>query len=76
LGKWLHGAGQGFSKAPGFAKLVADHARFHKAVGAIIRKAESGRLKTDEVALGTDSEYAAASNAVVTSLMAIKRIAA
>lgn len=76
LGKWLHGDGQLMSRLPGFAQLVSDHARFHKAAAAVIRKADSGQLKSNETALGSNSEYGAASNAIVTSLMKIRRLAA
>jgi len=52
---------------------MADHARFHRAAGEIIRKADAGQIKSEDLALGTKSDYAAASSAVVTSLMKIQR---
>ncbi len=72
LGRWLNGEGRKYSANPEFAKLVADHARFHAAAGEIVRKADSGQRVTDELALGAQSEYAAASNAVVGALMRLK----
>jgi len=72
LGRWLNGEGRKFAAIPEFAKLVTDHARFHAAAGEIVRKADSGQSVVDEVALGGRSEYAAVSNAVVSSLMKLK----
>lgn len=72
LGKWIHGEGQRYATTAEFAKLVADHGRFHAAAAEVIRKADAGQRVTEEVALGARSEYAAASNAVVTSLMKMK----
>ena len=43
--------------------------RFHRAAGEVIRKADDGRNETEEIALGSKSEYAAASGAVVSALM-------
>ncbi len=73
LGKWIRGDGQTLAKTPDFVKLVADHTQFHKAAGDIIRKADSGQKMTEVVALGAKSDYSAASNAVVASLMTMKR---
>lgn len=72
LGQWLHGEGQKYSALPEFSKLVSDHAHFHKAASAIIRKADSGQHVTEEIALGAHSEFASASTAVVQALMAMK----
>ncbi len=73
LGQWLYGEGRAHSKLPEFAKVASDHQRFHKAAGEVIRKAQSGVNMTEEVALGAKSEYAAASNAVVGSLLSMKK---
>lgn len=72
LGKWLHGEGKKYSRIPEYAKLISDHARFHETAAEIVRKANSGQKVTDEVALGSKSKFAAASSAVVMSLMAMK----
>lgn len=72
LGKWLNGEGHKYSKLPEFAKLVADHARFHKAAAGVVEKADTGQRVTEEIALGSKSEFASASAAVVKSLMAMK----
>jgi Chemoreceptor zinc-binding domain len=75
LGKWLHGEGRKYAKLSEFQKLVTDHARFHVAAADVVRKANAGQKASEEVALGSKSEYAAASNAVVTSLMHMKNAA-
>jgi len=73
LGKWLHGDGMKHSSLPGFAALVEDHARFHRAAGEVIKKADSGKDESEEIALGGNSEFSKASSAVVTKLMQMKR---
>lgn len=73
LGKWLHGEGQKFSRLPEFVKLVTDHTRFHSAAADVIKRANAGQRISEEVALGAKSEYASASNGMVSSLMKMKR---
>lgn len=72
LGKWLHGEGSKHASLAEYSTLASDHARFHKAAGAIIAKADSGQNVSEEIALGGRSEYASASSSVVSSLMALK----
>jgi len=72
LGKWLAGEGKKFARHPEYSAVVSEHARFHKAAGEIVRRANSGEHVAEETALGTKSEFAAASNAVVRSIMALK----
>ena len=74
LGKWLHGEGRRFAGAPEFARLVAEHARFHRAAGDIIRRADSGQQVSEDVALGGQSEFAQASGTVIGCLMKAKTI--
>jgi len=73
LGKWIHGEGQRFATKPEFQKLIADHARFHRAAGDVIRRADSGQSVSEEINLGAKSEYAAASGAVITALMHLEQ---
>lgn len=72
LGKWLEGEGRKYAQYPGFLQLAEDHARFHRAAGDVIRRADAGHAGSEEVALGTQSEYGAASSAVITALMKMK----
>jgi hypothetical protein len=73
LGKWLSGEGRKHSSWPEFAKLVSDHARFHKAAAELVKKADAGQPVDHEVVLGSKSEYATVSNAVVSSLMRMRK---
>ena len=72
LGKWLSDEGKLYSSMPEFLKLKTDHARFHRAAGDVIRRADSGAKVTEEMALGAHSEFADASGAVVSAIMAMK----
>jgi hypothetical protein len=63
-GRWMDGEGTKFAALPQFSKLKTEHRRFPKAIAAVIRKADSGADPTAEVALGSKSEYSAASSAV------------
>jgi hypothetical protein len=76
LGKWLKGEGQKFAATAEFKAVVPAHARFHQAAGEIVRKADAGQRMSEEVALGAKSDYALSSNAVVSALMKLKKIAA
>ncbi|HUB00161.1 MAG TPA: CZB domain-containing protein [Terracidiphilus sp.] len=69
LGQWLSVEGHKHLSSSGFQKLCADHARFHRAVADVVRKAGSGRKVSEEIALRPKSEYAAASGAIVNDLM-------
>ena len=73
LGKWLHGEGQKQSNWAGYAQLVSEHARFHKAASAVVKNADAGQRMTESVSLGGSSEYSTASNTVVTMLMKMMR---
>jgi methyl-accepting chemotaxis protein len=73
LGQWLHGEGWQYSNLPEYPKLVSDHARFHKAAGAIVEKANHGQSVVEETVLGANTEFTNASTDVVLSLMAMKK---
>jgi len=72
LGKWINGEGKQHSSLPEFAAMVSGHAAFHKAAASVIRRADTGQSVGEEIALGAKSEFAAASNTVVRSLMALR----
>lgn len=72
LGQWICGEGSKYSTAQEYAVLKAEHTKFHKCAGAVIRKADSGQKVAEEVALGSNSEFAAASSAVVMAIMKMK----
>jgi len=75
LGKWIHGEGMALASRPEYATLKDQHARFHKAAAAVIRKADAGQDVGEETALGGKSDFAASSTSVVSAIMAMKRLA-
>ncbi len=72
-GKWLRGEGRRYSVHPEYAKLVAEHARFHRAAAEIVGRANNGEDVSGEFVLGVGSEFSLASAAVVLALMDMKR---
>lgn len=73
LGQWIRGEGQKHSALPEFSKLRSDHARFHKLAADIIKRADAGEKVAEEVALGSRSDFASVSSAVVTDLMNLQK---
>jgi hypothetical protein len=74
LGKWINSEGKNYSNLPEFAAMASSHTHFHKAAGDIIRKADAGVKVAEEIALGGNSDFAAASTAIVQSLMKLRSI--
>jgi methyl-accepting chemotaxis protein len=72
LGKWISGGGQEYASYPEYTTLKSEHTRFHKAVGDVVRGALLGLSIKPETVLGADSEFGAASAAVVTSIVGLK----
>lgn len=73
LGQWIYGEGAKFSSLPEYNTLKQEHAKFHKAAAQVVTKADSGQNTLEETALGSKSEFAAASSAVVAAIMGIRR---
>lgn len=73
LGRWIRGDGRKYAGLPEFAKLIAEHTRFHKAAADIVRRADRGQDVSFEFAVGAGSEFSLASSAVVLALMDMKR---
>ena len=76
LGQWIHGEGSKYVKLSEFTTLKTEHTRFHKAAADVVRHADSGKSTSEEIALGSKSEFANASSAVVMAIMAVKKHAA
>lgn len=72
LGQWIYGEGAKHSAIPEYATLKSEHAKFHKCAAEVIKKADSGQNASEEVALGSKSEFASASSNVVSAIMKIK----
>lgn len=73
LGQWIYGDGAKYSSLPEFQKLKTEHARFHKAAASVVMKADSGQDTSEETALGGKSDFSAASSAVVSAIVEMKR---
>ena len=73
LGQWIYGEGAKYSTHPEYATLKQEHEKFHKAAAQVVSKADLGQSTSEETALGSKSEFAAASSAVVSAIMAIRR---
>jgi hypothetical protein len=74
LGMWIHSDAKAkLGGVPEFEELIAEHARFHRAVGAAVAKVNAGEVLNDQAVLGWESEYAAASRSVVTTITKLKR---
>ncbi len=74
LGKWLHSEGkQKLAAMPEFETLIAEHARFHRAVGSVVEQVNAGKIVPNQAVLGWESEYAASSRSIVTTIMSLKR---
>lgn len=72
LGQWIHGEGSKWSTLPEYSLLKTEHAKFHKCAGDIIKKADSGENTSEDIALGSKSEFATASTNVVLAIMKMK----
>jgi methyl-accepting chemotaxis protein len=73
LGQWIHGEGATYSSLPEYTKLKYEHARFHTLVAAVIRKANAGDSVGDLLQPCSNSEFSAASSAVVLAILAMKK---
>lgn len=73
LGQWIYGEGLKWSSLPEYATLKAEHQKFHKAAAEVVRKAHSGASVSEDLALGGKSDFASASSAVVSAIMAMRR---
>lgn len=73
LGQWIHGEGAKHSSLPEYQTLKTEHAKFHKAAAEVVKKADAGQSITEEIALGAKSDFASASNSVVSAIMMMKR---
>jgi len=69
LGRWIIGDGSRYRGMPEYRALLVTHARFHRAAAEIVRRADSGEVVEQEIALDSPSEYADASAALLKALM-------
>ncbi|MGA9472048.1 MAG: CZB domain-containing protein [Terriglobales bacterium] len=73
LGKWIRGDGRKYAGFPEFARLIAEHTRFHRAAVDLMSRANRGQDVSFEFALGVGNEFSLASSAVVLAIMDMKK---
>jgi methyl-accepting chemotaxis protein len=73
LGQWIYGEGSKWSAMPEYETLRSEHARFHMAAAAVVKKCDAGLNTGEDTVLGGNSDYSAASNNVITAIMKMKR---
>jgi len=71
LGKWLEEQSHHPDQLKKINELRTAHARFHTAAAQVVRKADSGARVAEDMALGSKSEFGAASAHIVQLLMAL-----
>jgi hypothetical protein len=76
LGQWLYGDGKSkFGSKPEFQSLLDKHKAFHVEAGKVCQMINSQHYDDAERALSPQSPYAAASNAVTSALVTMRKIA-
>ena len=73
LGQWLYGEGEKYSSTTEYQTLISEHARFPRAAGDVIDKANSGKELNAEPILNFSCEYGIALRNVVKRSMDLKR---
>lgn len=73
LGQWIYGEGKKWNSTAGYSDLKTEHAEFHKAAAAVIRRADSGQSVSEEVAIGAASDFSTSSAAVVRSIVRMRQ---
>ncbi len=72
LGRWLYESGKRYSEVPEFSELMTVHSRFHIAAADLVVRANRGENVSEELAMGSPSEYAKISRSIVIALMRIQ----
>lgn len=74
LGRWINGEGAiKYSETAEFIALKHEHTNFHKCAGSVIEKADNGSATSQDIALGSGSEFSQTSSKTVAAIMAMKR---
>lgn len=74
LGQWLHGEAKGtYNRLRAYADVVDKHAAFHRAAGSVALAINQQRYSEAEAMLGAGTPYAAASTAVGSALLGLKK---
>ncbi|MDX2298622.1 MAG: CZB domain-containing protein [Xanthomonadaceae bacterium] len=74
LGQWLHGeAKRQYSSLGSYGTCVARHAEFHRRAGDVAKTINAGKLSEAEAMLAGGTPYSAASGAVGTAILALRK---
>lgn len=74
LGQWLHGdARSRYGRWASYTECVSRHASFHREAGAVARLINAGAYAQAEAALNAGTAYAAASSAVASAILGLKK---
>jgi len=73
LGKWMQGEGKKHSSDPKFDELRREHASFHRAAAALVRRADAGEKVDAEAALGASSTFNQLSQRVTVLITEMKQ---
>ncbi len=73
LGKWIHGEGKTHATIPEYTELKSEHAKFHVAAAEVVQKADAGKDVTEELLLGSHSQFCTASNSVVSAIRNLRK---
>lgn len=74
LGKWLHGEAKGkFGSLASYTECLSKHAVFHNEAGKVAIAINAQKYTEAEAMLNSGTAYTAASNAVGTAIMRLKK---
>ena len=73
LGQWIFGEGRHLESNPSFIELRKKHYEFHLAVAVLVRKMNAGGSITEELEVGSRSEFSKATADVVSALAKLKK---
>jgi methyl-accepting chemotaxis protein len=74
LGKWLYGEGKSkFGHLASYSACVTKHAAFHIEAAKVAKAINSKKFQEAEAMISSGSTYSAASSAVGTAIMALKK---
>lgn len=77
LGQWLHGdAKSQYNKLKAYSDCVSKHAAFHREAGQVAQAINQQRYADAEKMLGAGTPYAAATSAVSSAILGLKKEAA
>jgi hypothetical protein len=72
LGQWIYGEGKKHAALPEYGALKGAHTKFHTVAADVVRRADSGKNVSEELALGGASDFSRASSEVVKAILNMK----